>query len=142
MRIAVVHPQTPFVWGGAEVHSASIVRALRDAGHDVEIVSVFFKWYPAAELVHQVGMWRSVDLTESNGMTIDMVIALKFPAYLVKHPNKVVWLIHQHRTAYELWDHPVYADLSREPDGAHVREIIHRADRLGLAEAKHIFTNS
>jgi glycosyltransferase involved in cell wall biosynthesis len=142
MRIAVVHPQTPFVRGGAEVHSESIVRALRAAGHDAEIVSTPFKWYPAPELVHQVGMWRSLDLTESNGMSIDMVIALKFPAYLAKHPSKVVWLIHQHRTAYELWGHPDYADLSREPDGRRVREIIHRADRVGLGEARRIFTNS
>ena len=102
MRIAVCHPQTPFVRGGAENHSESLVAALREAGHDAEIVSAPFKWYPAAELVHQIGMWRSLDLSETNGMPIDMVIALKFPAYLVKHTNKVVWLIHQHRTAYEL----------------------------------------
>src|SRR5437660_7682657 len=138
MRIALVHPQTPFVRGGAEVHSESVVRALREAGHDAEIVSAPFKLYPAPELVHQVGMWRSLDLTESNGMTIDMVIALKFPAYLVRHPNKVVWLIHQHRTAYELWDHSVFADLSREPDGAHVRAMIHRADRVALAETRRL----
>src|SRR5213596_363432 len=112
MRIAVCHPQTPFVRGGAEIHAEALVRALRDAGHDVE-------------LVHQIGIWRSLDVTESNGIPIDMVIALKFPAYLVKHPNKVVWLIHQHRTAYELWDHPVYADLAHDPHGPQVREIIH-----------------
>jgi glycosyltransferase involved in cell wall biosynthesis len=142
MRIAVLHPQTPFVRGGAETHAESVVRALRENGHDAEIVSAPFKWYPAPELVHQIGMWRSFDLSESAGVGIDMVIALKFPAYLVKHDNKVVWLIHQHRTAYELWDHPVFADLSRQPDGPHVRELIHRADRAGLGEARRIFTNS
>jgi glycosyltransferase involved in cell wall biosynthesis len=142
MRIAVCHPQTPFVRGGAEKHSESLVAALREAGHDAEIVSAPFKWYPAAELVHQIGMWRSLDLSETNGMPIEMVIALKFPAYLAKHPNKVVWLIHQHRTAYELWDHPVYADLAREESGPYVRDLIHRADRAALGEARRIFTNS
>ena len=47
----------------------------------------------------------------SNGLKVDAVIGLKFPAYLAQHERKIVWLIHQHRTAYELWDHPDYADL-------------------------------
>ena len=77
-----------------------MVRALREAGHDAEEVAVAGKWYPATEVVHQMAVWRALDLSESNGLPIDMVIALKFPAYLVPHERKVVWLIHQHRSAY------------------------------------------
>ena len=136
------HPHAPFVRGGAEIHAEALVRALGDAGHAAELVSVPFRWYPADELVHQMGIWRSLDLSESNGIPVDMVIALKFPAYLVKHPNKVVWLIHQHRTAYELWDHPSFADLAADRHGRQVRDLIHGADRVALGEAKRIFTNS
>jgi glycosyltransferase involved in cell wall biosynthesis len=142
VRIAVCHPHAAFTRGGAEMHTESLVGALRDAGHDAEIVSIPYKWYPPAELVHQMAMWRSIDLTESNGIPIDMVIALRFPAYLVRHERKVVWLIHQHRTAYELWDHPRFADMSHHEEGTAVRDLIHRADRLALGEAKRIFTNS
>ncbi len=142
MRIAVCHPQTPFVRGGAETHAESLVRALRGAGHEAEVVAVAGKWYPASELVHQMAVWRSLDVSESNGLKIDMVVAMKFPAYLVQHERKVVWLIHQHRSAYELWDHPVYADLSRQEEGPVVREMIRRSDRVALSEAKRIFTNS
>jgi glycosyltransferase involved in cell wall biosynthesis len=142
VRIAVCHPHAAFTRGGAEMHTDSLVRALRQAGHDAEIVSIPYKWYPPAELVHQMAMWRSIDLTESNGIPIDMVIALRFPAYLVRHERKVVWLIHQHRTAYELWDHPRFADMSRHEEGPPVRDLIHRADRIALGEAKRIFTNS
>lgn len=142
MRIAVCHPQTPFVRGGAETHADSLVRALRTAGHEAEMVSVPGNWYPASEVVHQMAVWRSLDLSESNGLKIDMVVAMKFPAYLIQHERKVVWLIHQHRSAYELWDHPVYADLSRQEEGPVVREMIRRSDRIALAEAKLIFTNS
>lgn len=142
MRIAVCHPQPPFMSGGAESHVRGLVAALRADGHDAEAVTIPFKWYPPTELVHQMGLWRSVDLTESNGEPIDMVIALKFPAYLVQHPNKVVWLIHQHRMAYELWDNPTFNDIARYPDGPAVRELIVAADRLGLGEARRIFTNS
>jgi glycosyltransferase involved in cell wall biosynthesis len=142
VRIAVCHPHTPFARGGAEMHTENLVRALREAGHEVDVVSVPFKWYPPAELVHQMALWRSLDLAESNGLVIDAVIALRFPAYLVPHERKVVWLIHQHRTAYELWDHPVYADLSTHDEGPEVRQMIHRADRLALGEAKRVFSNS
>jgi glycosyltransferase involved in cell wall biosynthesis len=142
MRIAVCHPQTAFVRGGAETHTNALVRALNEAGHEAEVVSVAGKWYPATEIVHQMAVWRSIDLTESNGLPIDMVIALKFPAYLVKHERKVVWLIHQHRSAYELWDHPVYADLSKQDEGPAVRDMIWQADRIALGESKRVFTNS
>ncbi|MGH2663070.1 MAG: glycosyltransferase family 4 protein [Actinomycetota bacterium] len=142
MRIAICHPQTPFSRGGGEYHTEGLARGLREVGHDVDILPIPFKWYPPTELVHQMGLWRSLDLSEANGMPIDMVIALKFPAYLVRHPRKVVWLIHQHRAAYELWDHPIYGDLAMHPDGPAVRELIWKADRVGLAEAQRIFTNS
>ena len=142
MRIAVCHPHAAFTRGGAEMHTESVVHALREAGHETEMVSVPFKWYPPAELVHQMAMWRSLDLSESNGIPIDMVIALRFPGYLVRHERKVVWLIHQHRTAYELWDHPRFADMSHHDEGRAVRDLIHRADRIALGEAKRIFTNS
>ncbi len=142
MRIAVAHPQTPFVRGGAETHTDTLVRALQEAGHEAEEVVVAGKWYPATELVHQMAVWRALDLAESNGLPIDMVIALKFPAYLVPHERKVVWLIHQHRSAYELWDHPEFADLSKQVEGPQVRDIVQQSDRIALGEAKRIFTNS
>jgi len=142
VRIAVLNPQTAFVRGGAEIHTEALTQALRDAGHDAEIVTIAGKWYLATEIVHQMAVWRSFDITESNGMRIDAVIALKFPAYLASHDRKIVWLIHQHRSAYELWDHPDFGDLSVQEDGATVRDLIHTGDRLALGEAKRIFANS
>ena len=142
MRIGVLHPQTSFVRGGAEIHTEALVRALKAAGHETEIITIAGKWYPAAELAHQMAVWRSFDCSESNGMKIDAVVALKFPAYLTPHERKIVWLIHQHRSAYELWDHPDYGDLRKQEDGPHVRDLVWQADRVGLGEAKRIFTNS
>lgn len=142
MRVAVCHPQTPFVRGGAETHAERLVAALREAGHEAELVLIAGKWYPGSELAHQMAVWRALDLSESNGLPIDVVIPMKFPAYLLSHERKIVWLIHQHRTAYELWDHPRFADLARQPEGALVRDLIHSADRVALGEAKRVFANS
>ncbi|CAN5772772.1 glycosyltransferase family 4 protein [soil metagenome] len=142
MRIAVLHPQTAFVRGGAETHTEALVRALRAAGHEADLVQIAGKWYPPSQLAHQMAVWRSFDITESNGLKVDAVIGLKFPAYLAQHERKIVWLIHQHRTAYELWDHPEYADLQRQDDGARVRDMVWEADRVALGEAKRVFTNA
>ena len=138
----MLHPQTAFVRGGAETHTEALVRALRDAGHEADLVQIAGKWYPPSQLAHQMAVWRSFDITESNGLKVDAVIGLKFPAYLAQHERKIVWLIHQHRTAYELWDHPDYADLKRQDDGAKVRDMVWEADRVALGEAKRVFTNA
>ena len=47
MRIAVCRPQVPFSYGGAEIFTDMLVDELRARGHEAEIVSVPFKWYPA-----------------------------------------------------------------------------------------------
>jgi glycosyltransferase involved in cell wall biosynthesis len=85
---------------------------------------------------------RLLDVTETCSIPIDRVIGLKFPAYLVPHPHKVIWLLHQHRTAYELWNHPAAGDLIHYPDGLVVREAIRRADRALIPEAENIYTLS
>jgi glycosyltransferase involved in cell wall biosynthesis len=142
MRILVCHPQPPFMSGGAETHANGLVRALRAEGHEAEMATIPFRWAPPDELVHQMAMWRSLDIAEANGIDVDAVVAMKFPAYLVRHPRKIVWLIHQQRTAYELWDHPEFGDLSRSPDGPAIRDLVVSSDRLALGEAERIFTNS
>ena len=92
MRIAVCAPQVPFVRGGAELMADELVDALRARGHEAELVTMPFKWYPGTRVLDQAFLWRLVDLTESDGRPIDRVIATKFPAYCVRHPNKVAWV--------------------------------------------------
>jgi glycosyltransferase involved in cell wall biosynthesis len=137
MRIAIATAQIPFVAGGAEQLTASLREAIVARGDEADVVALPFKWYPATEIPKQVLMARLVDLSESNGRPIDRVIALKFPAYCVRHPHKVLWLLHQHRTAYELWGTPD-CDLKRFAEGPAVRDFIHAADRRFIAEARAV----
>ena len=97
MRIAVCLPQVPFAWGGAEILSERLVDELRARDHQAELVTVPFKWYPGERVLTQAFLWRLLDLEESDGRPIDLVIATKFPSYAVRHPRKVVWLLHQFR---------------------------------------------
>ncbi len=141
MRVGIATVQVPFVRGGAEFLAESLARQLRLAGHEAEIISVPFKWYPPERIPEHMLACRLLDLTESCHVPIDRVIGLKFPAYLIPHPNKVLWLLHQHRGAYDLWDHPI-GDLRNVPDGDHVRRAIHTADQRVIPQAQGCYTIS
>jgi glycosyltransferase involved in cell wall biosynthesis len=142
MRIVIATVKVPFMRGGAELHASSLQRALVRAGHDVEIVEIPFRWYPPEKVLDHLLACRLLDLTESNGVTIDLLIGLKFPAFHIEHPNKVLWILHQHRQAYDLWDHPEAGDLRLQPMGAEVRQAVEDADRNLLPRARKIFANS
>ena len=141
MRVAIATVQVPFVWGGAEILAEELRNRLRAAGHEAEIVAIPFKWYPPERILDHMLACRLLDLTESCGTPVDRLIALKFPAYLIPHPNKVLWTLHQHRTAYELWSHPL-GDLIHFPNGAQVRDAIRQADRQLIPQARAVYTIS
>jgi glycosyltransferase involved in cell wall biosynthesis len=142
VRVLILTSGVPFIRGGAEILAESLRDAVCAAGHQSEIVTLPFQSCPPARIAEQMLACRLLDVTETCSLRIDRVIGLKFPAYLTPHPHKVIWLLHQHRTAYELWDHPAAGDLIHYPDGQVVREAIHQADRALLPEAKAIYTLS
>ncbi|MFN2508707.1 MAG: glycosyltransferase family 4 protein [Chthoniobacterales bacterium] len=123
------------------MHSENLRAALVAAGHKAEIVAIPFKWYPPERILETMLACRLLDLEEANGRRIDLVIGLKFPAYLIPHSNKVLWILHQHRTAYEQWDHDL-GDMIQYPNGREVRDAIRAADRKLIPEAKRIYSNS
>ena len=141
MRIAVVRPQVPFARGGAEIFSDALVDELRMRGHEADSVTVPFKWYPGARVLTQAFLWRLLDLTEADGKPIDMVVATKFPSYLVRHPEKRVWLVHQFRQAYEL-DRTALGQFGESPEDRAVRRRVQELDRVGLGEASRLFATS
>jgi len=141
MKILIVSTHVPFISGGAEIHETNLKKALLERGHEVDITKIAFKWYPSEIIPQHILATRLLDLSESSGEKIDLVIPLKFPAYYVKHPNKVLWILHQHRPAYDLWGTP-YQDIPNNETGRRVREIIINSDNQFLPEAKKIYTNS
>ena len=141
MHILIATTQVPFIQGGAEIHARSLLDAFNAAGHRAEIVAIPFKWYPPELILDAMLACRLLDLTESNGRKIDRVVGLKFPAYLIPHPDKVLWILHQHRQAYEQWDHPL-GDMALYGNGREVRDAIRRADTRLIPEARAVFTNS
>jgi glycosyltransferase involved in cell wall biosynthesis len=139
--VLVCEAQVPFVHGGAEVHVRQLVRELRQRGYSTELVSVPFKWYPKEEILPHAAAWRLLDLSESNGRPVDLVIGTKFPSYFARHPHKVAWLIHQYRAAYELCG-TEYSDFSHTELDVGLRDTLMRLDTEMLGECRALFTNA
>ncbi len=140
-RIAVCRPQVPFARGGAEIFTDTLVAELRARSHEAEIVSIPFKWYPGARVLTQAFLWRMLDLDESDGKPVDVVIATKFPSYVVRHPEKRVWLVHQFRQAYEL-DRTELGQFGESSQERALRRQVQELDRVTLAEATRLFATS
>jgi glycosyltransferase involved in cell wall biosynthesis len=139
--IAVCEAQVPFVEGGAELHVRSLVAQLRSRGYLVERVALPFKWYPKDEILAHAAAWRLIDLSESNGRVIDLAIATKFPSYFVRHPNKVAWLIHQYRAAYELCG-TEFSDFDHLEGDVALRKSLIDLDTEMLGECRRRFANA
>jgi|SRR4051794_10471447 glycosyltransferase involved in cell wall biosynthesis len=141
MRVVVATVRTPFVYGGAEVLAEELIQALLASGHEAELVSLPFINDKPNRIPDQMLACKLTPLEFVSGIKVDRLIALKFPAYLIPHPNKIVWLMHQYRQAYDLWDHSL-GDLRSSPQGTVLREIIRRADSRMCGETRALFTLS
>jgi glycosyltransferase involved in cell wall biosynthesis len=141
MRIAVCRPQEPFKHGGAEIFADTLAEQLRARDHEVELVTVPFQTWPNERLLTGAMTWRLLDLSPDGPNPADLVIATRFPSYLVEHPNKVVWLVHQLRQAYEL-DGTERGQFSDSFIDRSFRDRIAAIDRHALGHARRIFATS
>jgi len=120
--------------GGAEQATENLVAALLRSGHRAEAVRLPTAW-DRVRIFDAALAWRLVPVDA------DLVIAVNFPAYFVNHPNKVVWLFHQHRAAYDGAGGP-WSDLGSDPDSLETRRILTEWDTLALEESRALFAIS
>ena len=140
-NICLVGVQIPFVRGGAEILTESLSLELKSRGFRTDTINIPFKWHPKDMILRSCFAARMLDLTESYTAKIDIVIPFKFPGYVVKHPNKVIWLFHQHREIYDFYntDFTSFTESSEDHD---LRFSLVRLDHKVLKEAKKIFSCS
>lgn len=136
MRVAVLNTSVPFLRGGAEHLADGLLRELAARGHEVEHLKLPLRWATPQDVAESMVAAASIRMPEA-----ERVIALKFPAYLVQHPNKVVWLLHQFRQVYDLWGTPLQ-DLPDTPETADLRRAIRQADARAFTQSQAIFSNS
>lgn len=141
MRIIICTAQVPFVRGGAELLVEGLRDALRSRGHVVDIVSLPYRWQPHQHLLDSILAWRMIDLNEVDGVPVDIVIATKFPSYFVNHRRKIVWLVHQHRQAYD-WYGGSFSDFVNSAEDRGIRDALIQADTAALHEAQALYAIS
>ena len=135
MRIIIVSTIVPFIEGGGTFIVDWLYEMLRNYGYETEVITIPFHPNPP-EMIEQMLSLRLFDVSGA-----DLLIAIRTPSYIISHPNKVLWLLHQHRQAYDLWGTP-FQDIPNTPEGLRIREAIIQSDNLFLKEAKKIFTIS
>jgi len=136
MKIIIASTIVPFIDGGATFIVDWLDAILKKHGHQTELLKIpFHSQY--TEMLQQMLALRLLDVAESG----DMLIAIRTPSYLIRHPNKVLWFIHHHRGAYDLWD-TEYQDIPATEEGLQIREAFVQADNLAFSESRKIFTNS
>jgi len=134
MDICVLGAQVPFVRGGAEIHMENLVDAFIAAGHRAELVKLPTVW--DLERIFDAALaWRMVPLDA------DLVVPINFPSYFIAHPNKVVWLAHQHRGAYDGAGGP-WSDFTTDDGALELQRLLTEWDTRALSEAKRLFTTS
>jgi glycosyltransferase involved in cell wall biosynthesis len=136
VKVLVVNNMAPFSWGGAEELAHHLQGALVVAGHEAEVIRVPFRWAPATGIPAQMLLVQALELSN-----VDRVIALKFPAYLIRHPQKTLWLLHQYRQAYDLYQ-TAHSNLREHEFGTEIKELIEMADKETFRDSRRIFVNS
>ncbi|EYS85162.1 glycosyl transferase [Cupriavidus sp. SK-4] len=116
MRVAIVAPSpVPFIIGGAENLWWGMLRELnRRSGVVAELIKLPS---PERNLIELIGSYRTfarLDLRH-----FDLVISTKYPAWMVRHPNHMVYLQHKLRGLYDTC--PPHA--ARPPDAAQVAQL-------------------
>src|SRR6266436_9574069 len=136
MKVIIASSIAPFVQGGSTFIVDWLAEAIQARGHEADVLSLPFS-STVSEMLEQMLALRFIDLTQHG----DRLIAIRPPSYLLRHPSKVLWFIHHHRGAYDLWG-TKYQDLPNTPEGVGYRDAIISADHLAFSEARSVFSNS
>lgn len=136
MKVLVLNNGVPFLKGGAEHLADSLAHELVVRGHEAQVVRLPLRWHSPEAVADSMAAAAAIRIPEA-----DRVIALKFPAYLVPHDDKVVWLLHQFRQVYDMWDTP-HQGLPNTPETLELRQAIMASDARALGSVRGLYCNS
>ena len=122
MKVAVVAPSpVPLRAGGAERLWNGLVDHLGRQGHAVELVKLPVREYTLSDLVAGYRQFAELDLSH-----VDLVISGKYPAWMVEHPNHVVYLLHPLRGLYDRYpeQHLIDARVPSHPALERIQQVV------------------
>lgn len=100
MNIAIVAPSSvPFVVGGAEKFWRGLANGFCEhTNHFVELIKLPCKESNFWDLIQSYKTFSELDLSH-----FDLVISTKYPAWMVSHPNHMVYMQHTLRGLYDTY---------------------------------------
>ncbi len=136
MRVIIASTSVPLIEGGDRLIVRWTAEAMRAVGHEVEEFYLPFPPGARASLPAIVGLRATPFVGNA-----DRLIAIRWPAHVIRHHNKATWFIHHYRQLFDLWDTP-YRDGPANAETVAYREALRRIDNQGLRESRDVFTNS
>lgn len=127
MRVGIVSAAMPLGEDDATAMGEGLEAALRAAGHDVELVLLPFAGAPGAQLVQRAA-YRSMEFAAH----YDLLVTLRTPAEIVRHPRKVAWLASD----------PFAPGSGATLPGRALAAACARASLTGLREARRVLAAS
>lgn len=112
--VIVAPSPVPLRLGGAERHWEALRRALEGAGVAADLVKLPVREHTLCDLLDAYEAFLSLDLSHA-----DLVITGKYPAWMVQHPNHVVWMLHPLRGLYDTYN-PAAHEGPRPGAGGHL----------------------
>ncbi|MBP5528607.1 MAG: glycosyltransferase family 4 protein [Lachnospiraceae bacterium] len=119
MKIAIVSPSpVPFTIGGAENLAWGLCEALnKNTEHQAELIKLPSREHNFWDLIDTYYAFYKLDLSH-----FDMVISTKYPAWMIKHPKNMVYMLHTLRGLYDTYhlmnlpyevdcNHPLIKDI-------------------------------
>lgn len=100
MKIAIVAPSpVPFTIGGAELLFSGMQDAINDyTPHQCELIKVTSKEDNFWNLVESYYKFYNLDLSH-----FDLVISTKYPSWMIRHRNHIVYMLHPLRGLYDTY---------------------------------------
>src|SRR4051812_42074620 len=125
MRIAIVAPcAVPYVVGGAEKLWWGLARHLNEnTSHQVEVIKLPSR---EADLVSLLRSYQAFSTLDLGGF--DAVISGKYPAWMVRHPRHICYMLHRLRGLYDAYGGPLEMapGLAAHPGVASLRAYMRR----------------
>ena len=87
MRVGIVSASVPLRGDAEAAMGEGLEAALRAAGHEAELILLPFDEAPEAQLTQRAA-YRAMEFAPH----YDLVVTLRTPAEMVRHPRKVAWL--------------------------------------------------
>ena len=135
MKVAIVAPSpVPYTPGGAEAVWSGLLEHLgQHTDHDVELVTLPVRETTLPEVMDAYRAFAGLDLDR-----FDVVISGKYPAWMVRHPRQVVYLLHPLRGLYDSYGlfHRPFTETSTDPG---VRGLLSLAATLTREDLPELF---